>query len=194
MYISFESYGGIWFLGLIHRLDLSKYLQLGRDEVCISHLLYADDILIFKNGAESSLTQLVELLRAYERSSGQQISQAKSGFYIHDKYQQCSTVISRVTGPGHGSFPITCPGVSIFHGRAKTVYFEYLVDKVQKLLDGWKTSTLSFRQWITLIKPVLQSYLIYTLTRTLIPKSIIRRMENLIAQFLWNVKGEARTH
>lgn len=40
--------------------------KVGRNEVSLSHLLYADDILIFTNGAERSLTQLMDLLSSNE--------------------------------------------------------------------------------------------------------------------------------
>lgn len=74
------------------------------------------------------------------------------------------------------------------------MYFEYLIDKTRKTLEGWKSKTLSFGGRTTLIKAVLQSYPIYTLTSTMVPRTVLRRMESLVAQFLWNVKGEARTH
>lgn len=106
--------------------------KVGRDEVSISHLLYADDILIFTNGTESSLSQVMTLLRAYERSSRQPFSQAKSRYCIHDKYQRRSTIISRVTGLNRGSFPLIYLGVPIFYCRVKTVYFEYLLIRFEK--------------------------------------------------------------
>lgn len=45
-----------------------------------------------------------------------------------------------------------------------------------------------------MIKSVLQSYPIYTLASTVVPKLILRKVEGLMAQFLWNVKGETRTY
>lgn len=78
----------------------------------------------------------MELLRAYERSSGQLISQVKSGYYIHDNFKRRCASISLVTGLGRGSFPLTCLGVSIFYGRVKSINFEYLVN-LQRTLEGW---------------------------------------------------------
>lgn len=48
----------------------------------ISHLSFADDIVIFANGSRSSLQRLMGFLHHYEAVSGQLISQAKSRFYI----------------------------------------------------------------------------------------------------------------
>lgn len=62
--------------GLIHSC------KLGRDELPLSHLLYADDVLVFTNGATRSLRMLMLLLQNYERSSGQLTNLRKSAFYV----------------------------------------------------------------------------------------------------------------
>lgn len=113
---------------------------------------------------------------------------------MHDKYHRRASTISTTTGLGRGSFPLTYLGVPIFYGRTKSVYFEYLVDKIRRALDGWRAKILSFGGRITLIKSMLQSFPVYTLTSTLVPKNILRRMESLMAQFLWNVKEEKQMH
>lgn len=43
----------------------------------ISHLFYADDLLLFTNASHRSLCALMKLLQAYERSSSQQINLSK---------------------------------------------------------------------------------------------------------------------
>ena len=48
----------------------------------ISHLAYADDILIFTQGSARVMRRLRVCLAEYERASGQQISLPKSNFYI----------------------------------------------------------------------------------------------------------------
>lgn len=47
-----------------------------------SHVLYADDIMIFCRGSKKSLSSLLNLFQAYEQASGQVISKDKSKFYI----------------------------------------------------------------------------------------------------------------
>lgn len=168
--------------------------KVGRNELSITHLFYADDVLLFTNGTEQSLRNLRFLLQEHENSSGQLISQAKSAFYLHDKYQRRSSVIARVMGLRRQPFPFIYLGVPIFYGRVKNIYFEPLVDKVRRTLEGWKAKLLLFGGRITLIKSVLLSYPIYALASAAIPKSILCRIERLMVHFLWGVQGEARTH
>lgn len=47
---------------------------------------------------------------------------------------------------------------------------------------------------IILIKSVLLSILIYSMASSNVPKSMIRWIEKLMANFLWNSRGEARAH
>lgn len=59
------------------QLNILPY-KVGRNEVSLSHLFYADDVLLFTNGANSSLRTPMQLLQNYERSSGQRINRSKS--------------------------------------------------------------------------------------------------------------------
>lgn len=40
-------------------------------------------------------------------------------------------------------------------GRSKLIYFEHLVDKVRRKLDGWKAKIMSFAGKLNRIKSVL---------------------------------------
>ncbi|XP_042043418.1 uncharacterized protein LOC121788890 [Salvia splendens] len=57
----------------------------------ISHLAYADDIIIFTQAAETPLRQLRACLNGYKEVSGQQINLAKSNFYIAEKGIEADT-------------------------------------------------------------------------------------------------------
>lgn len=117
--------------------------QQGRNVLPISHLLYADDVLIFSNGSNRSITAPMELLHTYERSSGQLINVEKSGFYIWAKAERRAVPISNITGIPRRNFPFTYLGVPMFIGRPKIVYFEHMVEKVRKAIEGWKARVLS---------------------------------------------------
>lgn len=171
----------------IQESPISSY-KVGRNAIALSHLFYADDVLIFTNGTENSLKNVMQLLQEYERSSAELVNQGKSRFYIHDKYQRRVPVIERATRLTRLLLSLIYLGVLIFYGRAKAIYFEHMVEKVRKALEGWKAKLLSFGGRITLIKSILTSYPIYTLASSRVPKSILQRIEWLMAPFLWGLK------
>lgn len=110
------------------------------------------------------------------------------------KYDGRGSVISRITGMTRETFPLWYLGVPIIQGRIKTIYFDHVVEKIRRKIDGWKVKLLSFGGRLTLIKAVLSSLTIHTLSSTVVPKNILRRLERLMANFLWNVQGVNRTH
>ncbi|XP_042023111.1 uncharacterized protein LOC121770446 [Salvia splendens] len=64
----------------------------------ISHLAYADDIVIFTQAAEGPLRRLRTCLENYARVSGQQINLAKSNFYIAEQHEGCAITIQNEGG------------------------------------------------------------------------------------------------
>lgn len=64
---------------------ITRY-KLGRHELCVSHLLYTDDVLVFTNGSERSLRNLMHLMKVYEQSSGQLVNAAKSGSILRKNF------------------------------------------------------------------------------------------------------------
>lgn len=69
------------FKKLEQRGELQTY-KLGRNMDPISHLFFADDMLIFSNGSIRSLRRLRNLLKKYESSSGQQINLQKISMFV----------------------------------------------------------------------------------------------------------------
>lgn len=72
------------------------------------------------------------------------------------------------------------------------IVFNYL-QNYGRALDGWKAKILTFGEHLTLIKSLLSSFPIYTLASTIILKTVIRQLERLMSNFLWNVHGASCT-
>lgn len=91
----------------------------------VNHLSYADDTILFYSANRKSVRMMMDVLRSYEKVSGQLTNLDKSLFYLHDKVPSVvGQKLRRLTGIGQGSFPFTYLGCSIFYGRKKKEYFE----------------------------------------------------------------------
>lgn len=144
---------------------MTNSYKIGRDELSISNILYADDVMVLTNGTSRSLKAFIRLTKKYERSFGKLINIEKSSFYVGNRSRHRVPFIARIMGMGHKEFPLWYLGVPISAGRNKLLYFEHLVDKVIAKLDGWKAQLLSFARKLPLIKTVLSSIPIYTLDK-----------------------------
>ncbi|KAG6466891.1 hypothetical protein ZIOFF_075313 [Zingiber officinale] len=130
----------------------------------VSHLAYADDVVIFLNGSLDCVRRGKEFLDRYEAQSGQAINAEKSSFFpsrrISDRRRQ---QIAAITGFGLGERPMLYLGVPIISGNKRTVHFAPLLAKIQRKFQGWNLSRLSHGGRLMLIQSVLSSLPVYLL-------------------------------
>ncbi|KZV18919.1 hypothetical protein F511_17825 [Dorcoceras hygrometricum] len=164
--------------------------------VQISHLAYADDILIFSNGSLDCIRRICEVLHNYETTSGQLISGDKSVFITASKTSQRRRAnINKLTGFQEGTLPLNYLGAPLFTGHRKSMYFQPLVTKALNKLKGWENKILSPGGRLVLIKSVLLSLPIYLFHVIEPPGTILHRIEMICARFLWGSKeGQHKTH
>lgn len=163
-----------------------SYFHVPRGVPLHSHILYADDSIIFSNGCKKSIQHLLNFLEKYERSSGQSINCSKSCFIASQRMPVAA--INRIksqTGYLHKKSVITYLGIPLFKGRQKIVHFKYLVDRIQSKLAGWQSKFISQAGRVTLIKAVLSSLSIYTASAISVPKSICRQIDSICSNFFW---------
>lgn len=160
---------------------------------CITHLAYADDIVIFTCDNNSSTNLIMDVIRKYEDSSGQKVNGDKSFFLTAPN--TCANRINRIrniTIYMDKNFPFNYLGCPIYIGRKKIAYFDRLANKIVKKLNGWQGKNLSYRGRIVLIKNVLQSLPINTLFAMSPPKGTFNLIEKYFANFFWGLSGEKK--
>ena len=133
--------------------------RTGRYTMGVSHLAYADDIIIFSQAHKSAILNLMECLNHYMEVSGQKVNVGKSCYYLDKKHYSWALEISAVSGFQQGSLPFTYLGVPIFQGRKKNNLFMFLRDKISARIHSWGHRHLSFGGRLTLIKSGLGAIL-----------------------------------
>nr|XP_016435562.1 PREDICTED: uncharacterized protein LOC107761796 [Nicotiana tabacum] len=122
----------------------------------INHLAYADDIVMFCSGGSTSIKLVMNVIDNYERSSGQLVNRDKN--YLLIAPNTAATRINRIrkcTGFMDKNFPFTYLGCPLYVGRKKIDFFDNMISKIVKRLNGWQGKMLSHGGKATLIKSVL---------------------------------------
>ena len=72
----------------------------------LTHLCFADDLLIFIDGSLESVQAVLHVLREFERRSGLAVSVHKTSFFASGLTQGDTDLIQFTTGMPMGSLPI----------------------------------------------------------------------------------------
>lgn len=101
-----------------------------------SHVLYADDVLIFYKGTRANLLNLINLFEENGDVSGQIINPEKSKFYPGNISSARVSSISATLGFATGKLPFVYLGVPIFKVKPKKCHLQPIADKVKAKLSS----------------------------------------------------------
>ncbi|XP_049369900.1 uncharacterized protein LOC125834791 [Solanum verrucosum] len=136
-----------------------------------------------------SIKLVLKQVKTYEKAYGQKVNQEKS-FFITAPNTSASRInrMRSASGFMDKNFPFTYLGCPIYHGRKKICYFEGMLAKIVKKLNGSQSKMLSYGGKMVLIKSVLQSMPTYTLSAMNPLKGTLTLIEIHFANFLWGRK------
>lgn len=170
---------GLYYL-FYNNVDL-QFRYGGR--IPVSHLAFADDIVIFTNGQKSSLNKIMKFISHYTESSGWAINCNKSSLYTRREIHR--NVIAENTGFQYLPLPMIYLGVPLYKGHKRAVLFEELISKIKRRILGWEHRWLSAGGRISLINHVLSSMPIHLLQILDPPQCAINKISRLFTSFIW---------
>ncbi|GJV22065.1 RNA-directed DNA polymerase, eukaryota [Tanacetum coccineum] len=95
------------------------------------------------------------------------------------------TIAARSLGCLVMSSPFKYLGVMVGGNMSLTKSWDGVIGKLSSRLSKWKRNTLSIGGWLTLLKSVLGSTPIYTMSLYKVPKSILHSMESIRRKFFY---------
>ncbi|XP_057808794.1 uncharacterized protein LOC131023266 [Salvia miltiorrhiza] len=151
-----------------------------------THLLYADDILIFCKASVKNAQKIKEILNLYGELSGQICNQSKSHVFFSSKVAiSMRNNIKRELGFAIGCLPVTYLGVPLFTGRIRASYFMHIYDKIVNKFASWKGRHLSMAGRLCLVRSVIQSSVTHSMMIYRWPKSLIYKLDKKCRNFIW---------
>ncbi|KAG7552993.1 Reverse transcriptase domain [Arabidopsis thaliana x Arabidopsis arenosa] len=155
--------------------------------ISLSHLMFADDVMVFFDGSEASLHGINESLHDFATWSGLHMSREKTQLFHAGLNILESTAIARHGFPV-GSLPIRYLGLPLMHRKLRISEYEVLLEKIACRFRGWAVKSLSFVGRAQLINSVIYGNVNFWLSTFILPKGCIKRIESLCSRFLWSGK------
>lgn len=164
---------------------------VGRKKVPISHLLFADDLLLGGVDEETAFAVRQTLAKLCQ-ASGQKVNELKSKLIFSPNTERdhkelfLETISVRET-PDLGTYL----GLPTSHKRPSRAQLQFVVEKVRRKLGMWKSKFLNKAGRLCLIQSTLSTIPAYYMQASFFPASIHKELDRISNDVLW---GDKKIH
>ncbi|XP_048621873.1 uncharacterized protein LOC125591527 [Brassica napus] len=117
----------------------------------LTHLCFADDLLIFTDGTLESVQAVISILDEFALHSGLKISVQKSSFFSSGISQDQVNLISSAMGLSPGVLPVRYLGVPLTTKKLSLYNCGPLIQQIKSRVNSWSSRALSFAGRLLLI-------------------------------------------
>jgi hypothetical protein len=156
----------------------------------LTHLCFANDLLIFSKASLNSIKVIKSALFEFENLYGLKANPSKSSFYYSGISDRVKHIILDDLMMKEGQLPMRYLGVPLISYRLSLVDYRALLSKISGCIDSWLSKNLSYAGRLQLLSSILYSLQVYWMGIFILPKRIIRAIEQKFNKFLWNGNGE----
>ncbi|XP_057449118.1 uncharacterized protein LOC130740498 [Lotus japonicus] len=181
---------------LIHNLVDNgewKPVRISQGGPPISHLFFADDVLLFCQATSDQVNLLAATMKSFCDSSGLKINLQKS------KAITSKGVSAEVKAEISSIAPIPFVkdlgkylGFPLRGGRSQRRSFDFLIENIQRKLGTWRSSMLNLAGRVCLAKSVIASIPTYTMQVFYLPRCVTNRINKIMRSFIWASRAGSR--
>ncbi|PKU66032.1 Putative ribonuclease H protein [Dendrobium catenatum] len=165
--------------------DSHNFKGIKCKDVQISHLMYADDLLVVGEATIENARHLNRCLQDFGSLSGLHINTIKSAIIFSHQGPQnqrfCEVLDIHNINPH-----LTYLGIPISTKKLKASHFQPLLSRIFALLEGWKNKFLSFAGRVQFLKFTISNTIAYWIRGSIIPKGCCASINKLCSKFLFH--------
>ena len=150
----------------------------------LTHLCFADDLLLFCGGSLTSVKILHNALQEFYSLSGLHPNNGKSNVFIAGRNQAYMEAVRDLFQFQVGELPVRYLGVPLLSTKLTISNCKPLVDCITSRISNWTVHFLSFAGRLQLIKSVLCSIHSFWNGLFILPKAVLRRIEQILRKAL----------
>ena len=177
-YISHKVVEGVW-----------KPVSFTRGGPKFSHLMFADDLLLFCQATKSQVQMVMHSLNIFCKASGMKVNLEKSkAFCSKNVTARRRDIFTSVSSIRFALDLGRYLGVNLNHSRTSRASFHSVIEKVRGRLANWKGRLLNKAGRLCLINSVAASIPVYHMQVSFFPNWVCDKLSSMMRQFLW--KGQ----
>ncbi|KAL9667000.1 hypothetical protein QQ045_001345 [Rhodiola kirilowii] len=177
-----SKYKGLW---------LIEGIKISQRAPAVSHLLFADDSLLFFRVTQSSISWIRTILTIYGKVTG-----------LHVNFEKSEIMLSKNASPEFIDHIRQLMGVKVVQShtkylglptvvsRCRTQTMQGIIDKMRNKTRSWQSVMLSQGGRQVLIQSVLHAIPQYWLSCFLLPEKVINQIHSMINNFWWCHSGK----
>ena len=158
----------------------------------ITHLSFADDVLLLCRGDEKSIEMILKAFSFFSKSTGLQINPAKCKVFCGGLNYDNIQVVKNITGFEEGTLPVRYLGVPLSCKKLNVHHYLPLVEKIVGRIRHWSSKLLSIAGRIQLVRSIITAIAQYWMSVFPMPKKVIQKIDSICRSFIWSGSAEVK--
>uniref|UniRef100_A0A803NT74 Reverse transcriptase domain-containing protein n=1 Tax=Cannabis sativa TaxID=3483 RepID=A0A803NT74_CANSA len=160
--------------------------KTSRSATPITHLMFADDVMLFGQASLKEADAFLQCLQIYCSWSGQSVNFQKSTIHFSKGVPRSrADAIAGKLGMKKMKEDALYLGLPLLKTRKRAANLKFLIDKVRHRIEGWKARLLSKAGRACLVQSVGNSLAVYTASAEVIPSHIAGSIDRSLRSFWW---------
>lgn len=154
----------------------------------LTHLIYADDIIVFTKATTQTATAIWEVFNNMKRITGLELSCEKSNVFFGKGVELCNN-ISIILNVQQLELPVRYLGIPLSSTNLRDKDCVSLIEKIKLKVGGWENRMLSLSGRLELIKYTIYPIIQFWMQCFRLPVSTVQKIKHLILNFLWKSRN-----
>ncbi|XP_019265554.1 PREDICTED: uncharacterized protein LOC109243113 [Nicotiana attenuata] len=152
----------------------------------ITHLSFADDLLMFARGDSKSVQTLHTCFKQFSAASGLLANLTKSAIYFGGVALNVKVEILQNTGYSPGDFPFKYLGITLDTKKSTALQWQPLIEKTVIRISSCITRKLSYAGRVQLVQTMIFDIQSYWSQVFILPAKVMKSNKSYSRSYIWS--------